>query len=143
MCHSTSFSTCLWIMSFKSDWLGGTNPLCSRTICSFGVTSGCQLPSKGPIRSPLLPRGVMCFWTISLTPFWRGFSNKTSCKLHLTSLPSKRQLNLSASNQARFFPRGSSSNHWKKGHNRLEHLKNNPPGFLSEWDMVIAKALQQ
>ena len=45
--------------------------------------------------------------------------------------------------QNRFFPRGSSSTYWKKGHNRLEHLKNNLPGFLSVWDMVMAKALQQ
>ena len=72
-----------------------------------------------------------------------GVSVNTSCKVRLTSLPLKRQMNLSASNQTRFFPRGSSSTHWKKGHNRLEHLKNNLPGFLSEWDMVMAKALQQ
>ena len=29
-----------------------------------------------------------------------------------------------------WFPLGSSSTHWKKGHNRLQHLKNNLPGFF-------------
>ena len=32
--------------------------------------------------------------------------------------------------QTRFFPLGSSLTHWKKGHNRLQHLKNNLPGFF-------------
>ena len=138
MCHSTSFSACFWIISFKSGWLGGTNPLRSRTICSLGVmSSGCQLPSKGSIGLP------MCLLMICLTPLWRGFSNKTSCKLRLTSLPSKRQVNLSASSQTRFFPRGSSSTHWKKGHIHLEHLKNNLPGFFSVWDMLMVNATQQ
>ena len=67
---------------------------------------------------------------VLLTPFWRGVSVKTSWKVHLTSLPSKRQMNLSSSSQTRSFPLGSSLTHWKKGHNRLQHLKNNLPGFF-------------
>ena len=50
-------------MFFKSDWLGGTKPLCSRTNCSLGVTSGCQLPSNGPI----------CLSMVFRTPLWGEF----------------------------------------------------------------------
>ena len=83
-----AYVSCLW------DWIGWVaQDLCSKTNCSLGVTSGCQLPSKGP----------MCWSMVFLTPFSRGVSVNTSWKVRLTSLPSKRQMNFSASSQIRFF----------------------------------------
>ena len=72
----------------------------------------------------------------------RGFCHHILI-VRLTTLPSNMWMNLSASNQVRFFPQGSRSAHWKKGHRRLKHLKNNLPGFFSVWDMVRARGLQQ
>ena len=91
---------------------------------SFGVnSSGCQLPSKGPTPS-------MCLSMIFRTPFWRGVSVKTSLKVRLITLPSKRQMNLSSSNHALFYPLSCSLTRWKKWHNHLEHLKSNLPGVF-------------
>ena len=133
-CHSTSFSTSLRIVSFRSDW---TIPLFSRYNLSLGVNSGCQFPSKRP----------MCCSMLWRTPLWRGFSNNTSLGLRFTTLPSNRVMNLSAFSQARFLPRGCSAIHWKKSHFRLVHLKKSLPGFFfwighGHRGCIAAKAFQ-
>ena len=48
----------------------------------------------------------------------------------MLTLPSNRVMNLSAFNQARFFPCGCSSIHWKKSHWRLVYLKKSRPRFF-------------
>ena len=93
---------------------------------------GFQFPSKGP---------SMCLLMILRTPLPRGVSEKTSWRVCFTTVPSSNGMNLSSSNQTRFFPLGCSSACWKKSQYCLKHLKSSRRGFLSEWDMVMFKAL--
>ena len=70
MCHSTSFSTWLRIMSLRSDWLGGTTPLFPCRVSLWGWIHPISI-DLGRVLVPFCLCGQLgpdwiCFWVINL-----------------------------------------------------------------------------